>query len=79
LQTQYFVLQLVTNHRVDGGERLVHQQDGWIGGQGACHSDALLFASGELRGIASSNCGIQPNAFEHRVGGSAGRPPRLAL
>lgn len=60
LQAQYFVLQLVTNHRVDGGERLVHQQDGRIGGERACHADALLFTAGELRGVAGGEPGSSP-------------------
>ena len=79
LQTQYFVLQLVADHRVDGGERLVHQQDRRIGGQRARHADALLLTAGELRRVAGGELGVQPDAFEHLVGGLAGRPAGLAL
>ena len=34
------------DHRVDRGERLVHQQDRRVGGQCPCHADALLLSTG---------------------------------
>ena len=73
------VLQLVTDNRVDGGERLVHQQNRRIGGQGPCHADALLFSAGKLRGIAFCELGVQSYPFEHLVSGFAGEPTRLTL
>ena len=48
LQLEQIVLQLVADQRVEGGERLVHQQDVGVGGEGAGEPDALLHAAGEL-------------------------------
>jgi hypothetical protein len=48
LKPQEFVLEALADHGVDGGERLVHQQDRRVGGEGAGDADALLLAAGEL-------------------------------
>src|SRR3546814_2132711 len=37
---------------VHGAVRLVHQQDGRVGGQGSGHADALLLTAGERAGVA---------------------------
>ena len=52
LQRQQLVLQGGADHRVDGAERLVHQQDGRVGGEGAGDADALLLAAGQLVRVA---------------------------
>ena len=54
LQPQEFLLQFVPHHGIHGAERLVHQQDGRIGGERPGHADALLLAAGELGGVALS-------------------------
>ena len=52
LEPQELVLESLPHHRIDGTERLVHQQHRWIGGQGAGDPDPLLLSAGELLGIA---------------------------
>ena len=52
LQGQQLVLQGGADHRVDGAERLVHQQDRRVGGEGAGDADALLLAAGQLVRVA---------------------------
>ena len=47
---QELVLQPVAGDRVDGAERLVHQQHGRVGRQRPGHADALPLAAGELVG-----------------------------
>ena len=47
-------LQLGAHDRVDGAERLVHQQHRRVGGEGPGDADALLLAAGELGRVASS-------------------------
>ena len=51
LQAQELVLQLRARDRVDRAERLVHQHDRRIGGEGAGDADALALAAGELARI----------------------------
>ena len=65
--------------RVDGRKGLVHQQNRRIGGQRARHTDPLLLAAGQLRGIASGQLRIQAHSLQHGVGGLACRAPRLAF
>ncbi len=48
LEFQEFVLEVFADDRVDRPERLVHQENGRIGGQCAGHSDALALAAGKL-------------------------------
>src|SRR5438309_473350 len=52
LQDEEFVLQLPADQGIERGERLIHEQDIRIGGQGACQSHALLHAAGELAAVA---------------------------
>ena len=42
------VLQLVADQRIERRERLVHEQDVGVGGEGAGEADALLHAAGQL-------------------------------
>ena len=49
LQAQELVLQALAVDRVDRAERLVHEHQRRVGGQGAGHADALALAAGELR------------------------------
>ena len=48
LQRFEFLLDFTPSDRVKGAERLVEQNYRRIGGQGACHSDPLTLAAGQL-------------------------------
>ena len=48
LQLQQLVLQLGADQRIERRERLVHQQDRRLGGEGARQADALLHAARKL-------------------------------
>ena len=48
LQLEQLVLQLGADQRIERRERLVHQQDRRVGGEGARQADALLHAAGQL-------------------------------
>ena len=72
LQAQDFDLELLPDHRVDGTERLVHQQDRRIGGERPSHSDALLLPAGQLRRVAVGQLRVEPDSLEHAEGGLAG-------
>ena len=51
--------------RVDGGERLVHQQHRRVGGERARDADALLLTAGELRRVALRvRVGVEPDELE---------------
>ena len=67
LQPQELVLQPDAHDRVDGAERLVHQQHRRIGGQRPRHADALPLAAGELVRVAVA-----------RTSRGRGRPGRAA-
>ncbi|CKR64724.1 Uncharacterised protein [Mycobacterium tuberculosis] len=69
----------MANHRVDGRERLVHQQDRRIGRECPCHADPLLFAARELGRVAGGDLGVQPDTLKHLITGFAGCPARLTL
>ncbi len=51
LQFDEFMLHVPPDQGVEGAERLVHEQDVRVHRQGARQADALLHATGELRGI----------------------------
>ena len=50
LQVEELVLQSLAGDGVDGGERLVHEQNGGIGPEGACHAHPLALPPGQLVG-----------------------------
>jgi hypothetical protein len=52
LQADGLGLQFLADDRVDGAERLVHQQDVGVGGETAGDADALLLPAGELARVA---------------------------
>ena len=52
LQPQELALQPLARDRVDGAERLVHEQHRRVGGQGPCDPDPLALAAGELVRVA---------------------------
>ena len=52
LELHELVLDDLAVDRIDGTERLVHQEDRRVGGERADHTDALLLAAGQLLGIA---------------------------
>ena len=65
LEPEQLVLEAAADDRVDGAERLVHEEDRRVGGQGPGHAHPLLLAAGELVRVAG----------EHgRARGPPGRP-----
>src|SRR5258708_38293492 len=74
-----FALKLGARDRIEGAERLIHQQNWRIGGKGAGNADALTLASGEFAGAAASEfrARIQANKLKHFINarGGAGRLP----
>ena len=66
LQSQQLVLHFMADERIQGGERLVHQQDLGVRGQRAGQTHALLHAAGKLVGILGLETGqadlLQPVA-----------------
>ena len=50
LDGHQLVLHLATNQRIQGAERLVHEQDVRVGAQGAGQADTLLHAARQLTG-----------------------------
>ena len=61
------LLQLGADDRVDGAERLVHQQDVRVGGQAAGHADALLLAAGELARVAVGERRVEADGLADRA------------
>ena len=64
LELQELLLQLGPHDRVDGAERLVHQQHGGIGGEGSRHTDALLLAARQLRRVPVGVRRAEPDQLE---------------
>src|SRR5690242_4916650 len=52
LDADELLLQAIARDPVDGAERLVHQKDGRVGGEGACEADALALAARQLVRVA---------------------------
>ena len=52
LEAEELVLESLPDDRVDRTERLVHEHDRRVGGQGTGHADALPLAAGELARVA---------------------------
>ena len=71
LKTEHFGLQILTHHRVDGAEGLVHQQDRRIGSQCTRNSHTLLLPTRELPGIAGGKGDVQTDSFEYPQRGFA--------
>ena len=51
LEGAHLLLEGAAGHGVQGGEGLIHQDDGRGGGQGTQDADALLLSAGHLRGV----------------------------
>jgi hypothetical protein len=65
--------------RVDRAERLVHEHERRVGGEGAGDADALALAARELGGVAAGEVGRQaddPEEFLHRARWSGPCPSR---
>lgn len=75
LDPQEFVLQALADDRVDGRERLVHQQHRRVRGERPRHADALLLSAGQLVGVALGEGGVEPDPL-HQLPGPR---PRLVL
>ena len=79
LQPDELVLQLRPDHRVDRGERLVHQHHRRIGGQRPGDADPLLLPAGKLGRVPLAHRRVQADPGEQFAGGGPGLPPALAL
>ena len=78
LEPQELVLQVLAHDRVDRAERLVHQQHGRVGRQGAGHADALALTAGELLGVAVAVDGRVEADQVEQFGGAARGPCRAS-
>ncbi len=67
LQAHQLVLHLGADQRVEGGERLVHEQDRRLGRQRPGEPDALLHAARELVRVAVGH-GLQAHRFQRLQG-----------
>jgi hypothetical protein len=69
LEAQELVLELSSHHRVDGAERLVHQQHRWVRGERPGDTDPLPLATGQLMRVPGAvQCRIQPHQFHQLAG-----------
>jgi hypothetical protein len=64
VQTAQLLLEARLCDRVERAERLVHQQQRWIGSERAGEADALPLAAGELCGIALRVVAIEADELE---------------
>ena len=80
LQPEELALQLGPHDRVDRAERLVHQQDVRVGGEGAGDADALLLTTGQLRRVLLRARRIETDELEqfHARGRCGGACPSRA-
>ena len=68
LQPQELVLEARAGDRVDGAERLVHQQHRRVGAERTGHAHPLALAAGELVGVAVAELrGVEPDQLEQLV------------
>ncbi len=58
------LLQLGAHDRVDGAERLVHEQDVGVDREPARNADALLLAARELARVAVGERSVEPDGVE---------------
>ena len=80
LQAQELLLQPHPHDRVDGTERLVHQQHRRVGREGPGHADALALAAGELVGEpVGVPLGVEADQLEQLDGAGARVRLRLAV
>ena len=76
LQAEELALQPVAGDRVDGAERLVHEQHRRVGGQGPGHADPLALAARQLVRVAAAvAAGFEADQLEQLV--DAAPRPRL--
>ena len=64
---EHLGLQVRADHRVHGGERLVHEQDVRVRGEGAGHAHTLALAAGELGGVSGGDGRGQADELEQLV------------
>ena len=64
LETEELVLKLLAHDRVHRAEGLIHEHHGRVSRQSASHTDTLLLAAGELRGITLREAGRQAHPLE---------------
>ena len=67
LEVEQLVLQPGPHDRVDGAERLVHQQHRRVGGERPGHADPLLLAARELGRVAVEQLGVEADQLDQLV------------
>ena len=75
LERDQLLLELTADDRVDGAERLVHQQHGRVGRERAGHADPLLLAAGELVRVALGERRVEPDGRQQLPGARPGLGP----
>ena len=75
LQADQLLLQVGAHDRVDGAERLVHEQDVGVGGEAARHADPLLLPARELARVAVGERAVESDRVEQLE--RAARGPRF--
>ena len=70
-----FTLEFGAGDRIERAKRLVHEQDGRIGGEGASDADALTLAAGEFAGAATGELfWIESDKLEHFIDANGSAP-----
>ena len=67
LQLQQLLLKPSAHDRIDGPERLVHQENGRIGGERPRHTNALLLTSRELGRVATEHLGFEAHELDQLI------------
>jgi hypothetical protein len=63
------VLHFRAGEGIEGSEGLVHEENGWIGGEGTGEADTLALTAGELMGHAGGEAGgVETNGLKEFVG-----------
>ena len=68
LQSQQLLLQFGAHDRVDGAERLVHEQDVRVDRESPRDADALLLAARELAGVPIGERAVESDRVEQFEG-----------
>ena len=67
LQFEKFALQFGPGDGIKCAERLVHQENRRIGGEGAGHADPLPLSAGKFAGIARGDFGVESDQLHEFV------------
>jgi len=77
-----FALQLGACDRIESAKWLIHEKEGWIGGEGPGNTNPLALATGKLTGTPMGKFArVQAHEAEHllHTGGSAGSIPLFQI